>query len=215
MANLEAQISQLRSSWRQTARRGCGAQLGENLVIRYSVTSERADRAEIEVLAGRLAAAAGSDPEAWLTVAHLDTALHRPVRAEFALGQAQAAGAPQQAVAGVRAGLLQAGGQDRAALRLSRECLAAGPSALTLSRTACCHLALGEYAEARAAFSAALRCYRSVSPFPLTAMLFNWGHTWDHRGERPPAEQAYRAVLHYLPGHLRARRGLQGGAEDG
>ena len=39
-------------------------------------------------------------------------------------------------------------------------------------------------------------------------MLFNWGHTWEHIGARGRAELAYRAVITYLPSHVRARSAL-------
>jgi hypothetical protein len=39
-------------------------------------------------------------------------------------------------------------------------------------------------------------------------MLFNWGHTWEHIGDRGRAERAYHAVIRYLPSHVRARSAL-------
>jgi hypothetical protein len=39
-------------------------------------------------------------------------------------------------------------------------------------------------------------------------MLFNWGHTWEHIGDRGRAELAYHAVIRYLPSHVRAHGAL-------
>jgi hypothetical protein len=38
--------------------------------------------------------------------------------------------------------------------------------------------------------------------------LFNWGHTWEHIGDRGRAELAYHAVIRYLPSHVRAHGAL-------
>ena len=47
-----------------------------------------------------------------------------------------------------------------------------------------------------------------ASPLPLGSMLFNWGHTWEHSGDRGRAELAYHAVIRYLPCHVRAHSAL-------
>ncbi len=77
-----------------------------------------------------------------------------------------------------------------------------------VSRIACCQLALGAHHEAVATFASAIRHYAGASPLPLGSMLFNWGHTWEHVGDRGRAELAYHAVMRYLPSHVRAHSAL-------
>ena len=133
---------------------------------------------------------------------------HRPADAEQALLTASAIGAPPVEVAEVRADLMEAVGEHRAALDIRIANSGTLPPAQQLSRIACCQLALGAHHEAVATFASAIRHYAGASPLPLGSMLFNWGHTWEHVGDRGRAELAYHAVMRYLPSHVRAHSAL-------
>jgi len=121
---------------------------------------------------------------------------------------ASAIGAPPVEVAEVRADLMEAVGEHRAALDIRIANSGTLPQAQRLSRIACCQLALGAHHEAVATFASAIRHYAGASPLPLGSMLFNWGHTWEHVGDRGRAELAYHAVMRYLPSHVRAHSAL-------
>ena len=103
---------------------------------------------------------------------------------------------------------MEAVGEHRAALDIRIANSGGLPPAQRLSRIACCQLALGARHDAVATFASAIRTYADASPLPIGSMLFNWGHTWEHVGDRGRAVLAYHAVIRYLPGHVRAHRAL-------
>jgi hypothetical protein len=136
---------------------------------------------------------------------------HRPSAAAEQLLTAAAHGGPPVDIAEIRADLLEAVGDHRAALDIRIAHSGGLPPAQRLSRIACCQLALGARQEAVATFASAIRSYADASPLPIGSMLFNWGHTWEHVGDRGRAKLAYHAVIRYLPSHARAHSALAEG----
>jgi hypothetical protein len=175
------------------------------LLSRYSVSARHADLDDVEVLTYALVQQAPEDPRAWMARAEVSAMRHRPADAEQALLTASAIGAPPVEV---RADLMEAVGEHRAALDIRIANSGSLPPAQRLSRIACCQLALGAHHEAVATFASAIRHHAGASPLPLGSMLFNWGHTWEHIGDRGRAELAYHAVMRYLPSHVRAHSAL-------
>ena len=211
LSNLDLQLSSLRHSYAQTRRVDAGIQLVHGLLSRYSVSARDADLDDVEALTYALVEQAPEDPRAWMARAEVSAMRHRPADAGQALLTASANGAPPVEVAEVRADLLEAVGEHRAALDIRIANSGGLPPAQRLSRIACCQLALGARQEAVATFASAIRTYADASPLPLGSMLFNWGHTWEHLGDRGRAELAYHAVIRYLPSHVRARKLGAGG----
>ncbi len=141
--------------------------------------------------------------------------LHRFAAAERALGHAERLGASDVRLAECRADVLEARGEVGAALTLRLDGLGPSAGSAPQARIACSELLLGDYVGAEARFAAAIGGYRAPSPFPPATMLFNWGHAWQHRGEQDRASEAYRAVLVYLPNHVRAVRSLAAALSSG
>jgi tetratricopeptide (TPR) repeat protein len=208
LSNLDLQLSNLRHSYAQTRRVDAGIQLVHGLLSRYSVSARDADLDDVDALTYALVGQSPEDPRAWTALAEVSAMRHRLTDAEQALLTASANGAPPGEVAEVRADLLEAVGEHRAALDIRVAHSGGLPPAQRLSRIACCQLALGAHHEALGTFTSALRTYADASPLPLGSMLFNWGHTWEHIGDRGRAELAYHAVIRYLPSHVRAHGAL-------
>jgi hypothetical protein len=208
LSNLDLQLSSLRHAYAQTRRVDAGIQLVRGLLSRHSVSARDADLDGAEALTYVLVEQDPEDPSAWMARAEVSAMRHRPADAEQALLTASTNGAPPVDVAEVRADLLEAVGEHRAALDIRIANSGGLRPTQRLSRIACCQLALGARQEAVATLASAIRTYADVSPIPLGSTLFNWGHTWDHLGDRGRAELAYHAVLRYLPSHVRARSGL-------
>jgi tetratricopeptide (TPR) repeat protein len=208
LSNLDIQLGNLRRCYAQTRRVDAGVQLMHGLLSRYSVLAREADLDHVESLTYALVEQAEQDPRAWMALAEVNAMRHRLADAEQALLTATANGASHTEVAEVRADLLEASGDHRAALEIRIAHSGGLAPAQRLSRIACCQLALGANHEAVATFTSAIRTYADVSPLPLGSMLFNWGHTWEHIGVRGRAELAYRVVIRYLPSHVRAHSAL-------
>jgi len=208
LSNLDIQLSNLRHRYAQTRRVDAGIQLVRGLLSRYSVSALNADLDCVAALTYALVGQSPGDPRAWTALAEVSAMRHRPTDAEQALLTATANGAPPVEVAEVRADLLETVGEHRAALEIRIAQSGGLPPAQRLSRIACCQLTLGAHHEAVATFTSAIRTYADASPLPLGSMLFNWGHTWEHIGDRGRAELAYHAVIRYLPSHVRAHGAL-------
>ena len=208
LSNLDLQLSNLRHWYAQTRRVDAAIELVHGLLSRYSVSARDADLRHIEALTCALVEQAPEDPRTWMALAEVSAMRHRLADAGQALLTATANGAPPVEIAEIRADLLEAVGEHRAALEIRIANSGGLPPAQRLSRIACCQLALGAHHDAVATFTSAIRTYADASPLPLGSMLFNWGHTWEHVGDRGRAELAYHAVIRYLPGHVRARRAL-------
>jgi len=208
LSNLDLQLSNLRHWYAQARRVDAGIQLVHGLLSRYSVSARDADLRHIEALTCALVEQAPEDPRTWMALAEVRAMRHRLADAGQALLTATANGAPPVEIAEIRADLLEAVGEHRAALEIRIANSGGLPPAQRLSRIACCQLALGAHHDAVAAFTSAIRTYADASPLPLGSMLFNWGHTWEHIGDRGRAALAYHAVIRYLPSHMRAHSAL-------
>jgi tetratricopeptide (TPR) repeat protein len=208
LSNLDLQLSNLRYWYAQTHRVDAGIQLAQGLLSHYSVSARDADLDDVEALTYALVDQAPADPRAWLARAEVSAMRHRLAAAGEQLLTAAAHGGPPVEVAEIRADLLEAVGDHRAALDIRIANSGGLPPAQRLSRIACCQLALGAHQEAVATFASAIRSYADASPLPIGSMLFNWGHTWEHIGDRGRAELAYHAVIRYLPSHARAHSAL-------
>ena len=178
------------------------------LLSRYAVSARDADLDDVEALTYALVEQAPEDPRAWLALAEVSAMRHRMADAGQGLLTATAKGASPVDIAEIRADLLEAVGDHRAALDIRIANNGGLPPAQRLSRIACCQLALGAHRDAVATFVSAIRAYADASPLPLGSMLFNWGHTWEHVGDHGRAELAYHAVMRYLPSHVRAHGAL-------
>jgi hypothetical protein len=211
LSNLDLQLSNLRCWYAQTHRVDVGIQLAQGLLSRHSVSARDADLDDVDALTFALVDQAPADPRAWLARAEVSAMRHRQAAAAEQLLTAAANGGPSVDIAEIRADLLEAVGAHRAALDIRIAHSGGLPPAQRLSRIACCQLALGGRQEAVATFASAIRSYADASPLPIGSMLFNWGHTWEHVGDRGRAKLAYHAVIRYLPSHARAHGALAEG----
>src|SRR3954447_23154145 len=208
LSNLDLQLSNLRHWYARARRVDAGIQLAHGLLSRYSVSARDADLDDVEALTYALAEQAPEDPRTWMARAEVSAMWHRPADGGQALLGASPNGAPPVEVAEVRADLLEAVGEHRVALDIRMANSGGLPPAQRLSPITPCQPALGARHAAIAPFASAIRSYADASPLPIGSMLFNWGHTWEHIGDRGRAELAYHAVMRYLPSHVRAHSAL-------
>lgn len=212
LTNLGVQITRWGADYARVSRPADAVALIDGLLNRHSVRADHTDLRLAESTARDFLARAPDDPDAWIASAILDTTLHRFSAAEDALARAERLGARASSLAEPRADMLEARGDAFNALALRLDLPTDASPADRLSRIACCQVALGDPEGAEASFASAVRSYRGPSPFALAAMLFNWGHAWQHRADYGRASEAFGFVLGYLPGHVRAWRSLAASA---
>src|SRR6185436_19846663 len=118
---------------------------------------------DVEALTDALVDQAPADLSGWMARAEVSAMRHRLATAGEQLLTAAAHGGPLVDIAEIRADLLEAVGDHRAALDIRIANSGGLPPALRLSRIACCQLALGAHHEAIATFVSAIRTYADAS----------------------------------------------------
>jgi tetratricopeptide (TPR) repeat protein len=103
-----------------------------------------------------------------------------------------------------RAAILQAVGRYDEALALRRTAAERRADFESLVGLASLHAEQGEIAAAETWFDESLRCFRSVSPFPIAQLEFQRGHMWLGHGDLTIARHWFEAAWRRLPAYAQA-----------
>ena len=209
VANLEARIDgQVARATRGRLTIAERAELVELIALRGHVLGRVADAELAADLAHELVAQAPTDARSFLARARTSGVFHRFTSALTDLDTAAAFGADRVELDAERAGIYQALGRYDEALAILRPAVDRHPDFGVRAALAGIHGERGEMDEAEHWFVAAMRSYRSTSPFPLAALELQRGRLWmDHddlRRARVWCEAAVRRLPVYVPalGHL-------------
>ena len=209
VANLEARIDgQVARATRGRLTIAERAELVELIALRGHVLGRVADAELAADLADELVAQAPTDARSFLARARTSGVFHRFTSALTDLDTAAAFGADRVELDAERAGIYQALGRYDEALAILRPAVDRHPDFGVRAALAGIHGERGEMDEAEHWFGAAMRSYRSTSPFPLAALELQRGRLWmehdDLRRARVWCEAAVRRLPVYVPalGHL-------------
>jgi tetratricopeptide (TPR) repeat protein len=175
------------------------------LMQRGQVLGHVHDYEAAEAMADALVAEAPNDPIARLARARSRATWHRFTDALADAAEAARLGALPGAVDAVRAGILQATGNEEAALTIRHQLAEARPDITTLGGEATVRAARGELDEAERLFDAAIASYRDVSPFPVAWIEFQRGLMWMREDQLPRARALLAAAHRRLPQHVQAQ----------
>jgi tetratricopeptide (TPR) repeat protein len=209
VGNLEARIDGQVS--RATGGRlsvGERAELVELIALRGQVLGCIADAEWAAALAGELVGQVPSDARSFVARARMRGVFHLFASALTDLDTATALGGDRADLDAERAAIYQALGRYDEALTIRRHALDSHADFGALAAIAGVCGERGEMAEAERWFSAATRCYRGTSPFPLAMLEFQRGKLWmehhDLRRARAWCDAAVRRLPAYVPaqGHL-------------
>ena len=204
-ARIDGQVS--RATGRGFAVGEC-AEVIELIALRGHVLGSIADAERAASLADELVARVPSDARSFLARARMRGVFHRFASALTDLDTAAALAGDRVVLDAERAAIYQALGRYDEALAMRR--LAVDGNADFIGRAALAGVYgdRGEMDEAERWFSAATRCYRGTSPFPLAMLEFQRGKLWiehdDLRRARAWCDAAVRRLPRYVPaqGHL-------------
>ena len=209
VGNLEARIDGQVS--RATGGRltvGERAELVELIALRGQVLGCIADSERAAALADGLVAQVPTDARSFVARARTRGVFHRFASALTDLDTATALGGDRVDLDAERAAIYQALGRYDEALAIRRLAADSHADFSALAALAGVYGERGEMDEAERWFSAATRCYRGTSPFPLAMLEFQRGKLWmehdDLRRARAWCDAAVRRLPAYVPaqGHL-------------
>jgi tetratricopeptide (TPR) repeat protein len=204
-ARIDGQVSR-RPRGRLTV--GERTELVELLALRGHVLGSVADAEQAAALADELAGQAPGDARSLVARARMSGVFHRFAPALADLDIAAALGGDRAGLDAERAAIYQALGRYDEALAIRRAAADSNPDFSALAALAGVFGELGEMDEAERWFSAATRCYRATSPFPLAMLEFQRGQLWMEHGNlrraRAWCDEAVRRLPAYVPaqGHL-------------
>ena len=209
VANLAAQIDgQLLRAKDGRITVGERADLVDLLALRGNVLGCIADAERAAALAEVLVDQAPSDARSFVTRARTRGFFHQFALALTDLDTAADLGSNRADLEKERAAIYQALGRYDEALAILRLAVDTNADFSALAAIASFHGEGGEMDEAEGWFTAATRCYRGTSPFPLAMLEFQRGKCWmeqnDLRRARVWCEAAVRRLPAYVPaqGHL-------------
>ena len=209
VGNLEARIDG--QSSRATGGQltvGERAELVELIALRGRVLGCIADSELAAEMADELVDEAPSDPRSFVARARMRGVFHRFAPALADLDTAAALGGDRVDLDAERAAIQQALGRYDEALAIRRPAVERHADFSALAALAGLYGERGEMDEAERWFTAATRCYRSTSPFPLATLELQRGRLWmehdDLRRARGWCSAAVRRLAAYVPaqGHL-------------
>jgi tetratricopeptide (TPR) repeat protein len=204
-ARIGAQLARATPGWVNAAER---AELVELIALRGHVLGNIADAERAAAMADELVRQVPSDARSFLARARIRGVFHRFASALKDLDRAAYLGGNCVELDAERAAIYQALGRYDDALAIRRLAAHTHADFSTLAALAAVYGERGEMDEAERWFSAATRCYRGTSPFPLAIMEFQRGHLWmqhdDRRRARAWCHAAVRRIPAYVPaqGHL-------------
>jgi tetratricopeptide (TPR) repeat protein len=209
LVNLNGRIeAQLSRATRGSLTVGARAELVELIALRGHVLGGIADAESAGAIADELVRQAPSDARSFLARARMRGVFHRFVSALADVDTAASLGGAEVELEAERAGIYQALGHYDEALAIRRLAAHTHADFSALAALAGVYGERGEMHEAERWFSAARRCYRGTSPFPLAMMEFQRGRLWiehdDLRRARACCDVAIRRLPAYVPaqGHL-------------
>ena len=208
--NLEsARLQSWSRFWRAPERSALAELILEQELLTMQFRSDFGALDRLDRLASAVARADPGAAPAAIVAAQVACAAHRFEEARAALGEAQARGAPSDAVERLSLTLDQATGESLDCVLAARRRRAAQPGCWSELVPLGAVLAdLCEFDEAERTYQHALRDYQDVSPFALAWVCFELGMLWSERVPVPRAEVAaqwYRAAIDILPCYVKAR----------
>jgi tetratricopeptide (TPR) repeat protein len=178
------------------------------IALRGRVLGCIADSERAATMADELVDEVSSDPRSFVARARMRGVFHRFAPALTDLDAAAALGGDHVELDAERAAIYQALGRYDDALAIRRPAVDGRADFSALAALAGLHGERGEMDEAERWFTAATRCYRSTSPFPLATLEFQRGQLWmehdDLRRARAWCDAAIRRLPAYVPaqGHV-------------
>jgi tetratricopeptide (TPR) repeat protein len=182
--------------------------LVELLALRGHVLGRIADAERAAALADELVDQEPGDARSFVARARMRGAFHRFASALSDLDTASGLGGDRVDLAAERAAMYQGLGRYDEALAIRRVALERDADFGALGALAVLQGERGAVDEAERWFTAAARCYRGTSPFPLAMLELQRGKVWmqhdDLRRARAWCEAAIRRLPVYVPaqGHL-------------
>jgi tetratricopeptide (TPR) repeat protein len=179
--------------------------LSELLFLRGDLLGRVVDHDRAELVATE---AVGLSPDigvALYTRARLAERFHCFEEASALLDRALAAGQSRRKIDIVVAALLHATGQYRDALVLRERLAKDDPGIHTFGALASLLAEMDEWAAAEDCYAAALDADESVSPFPCSQLLFEWGVSAMRRGDLDRAEAILTEIEAVVPAHVPGR----------
>jgi tetratricopeptide (TPR) repeat protein len=181
------------------------AALVELLALRGHVLGCIADSERAAKMADELVGAAPSDARAFVARARMKGVFHRFASALTDLDTAAVLGGDPAGLDAERAAIQQALGRYDEALAIRRLAVERHPDFSALAALAGAYGERGEMDEAERWFTAATRCYRDTSPFPLAILEFQRGRLWMERDDLSAARTWLRAAVRRLPAYVPAQ----------
>jgi tetratricopeptide (TPR) repeat protein len=206
VGNLQARIhGQLSRATRGQLTVGERAELVELLALRGHVLGCIADAERAAALADELAGQVPADARSFVARARMRGAFHRFAPALSDFDTAAALGGGRAGLDAERAAIYQALGRDDEALAIRRLAVDRHADFSALAALAGAYGERGEMDEAERWFSAATRCYRGTSPFPVAILEFQRGQLWMEHGDLRRARVWCDAAVRRLPAYVPAQ----------
>jgi tetratricopeptide (TPR) repeat protein len=209
VGNLEARIDgQASRATREQLSVAERAELIELIALRGHVLGRIADSERAAAMADELVIQAPTDARSFVARARMKGVFHRFASALGDLDTAAALEGDRAELDAERAAIYQALGRYDEALAIGRLAVERRADFSALAALAGVYGERGEIDEAERWFTAATRCYRGTSPFPLAMLELQRGKLWmehdDLRRGRAWCEAAVRRLPAYVPaqGHL-------------
>jgi tetratricopeptide (TPR) repeat protein len=179
-------------------------ELVELLALRGHVLGCIADSERATALANVLVDEVPSDARCFVARARMSGVFHHFASALADLGTAATFGADPVVLDAERAAIYQALGRYDEALAIRRRAVDQRPDFTALAALASVYGEHGEVAEAERWFTAARRCYRGTSPFPLAILEFQRGLMWMEHNDLHRARTWCAAAVRRLPAYVPA-----------
>jgi tetratricopeptide (TPR) repeat protein len=206
VGNLQARVDgQLSRATRGQLTVGERAELVELLALRGHVLGRVVDAERAAALADELVGQVPADARSFVARARTRGAFHRFAPALTDLDTAAALGGDRAALEAERAAIYQALGRYDEALAIRQLAIDRHADFSALAALAGIHGERGEMDEAERWFSAATRCYRGTSPFPLAILEFQRGQLWMEHGNLRHARAWCDAAVRRLPAYVPAQ----------
>jgi tetratricopeptide (TPR) repeat protein len=200
-ARIDGQVARAAAGWLTVGER---AELVELITLRGHVLGSIADSERAAALADELAGQVPSDARSLLARARTRAVFHRFAPALTDLDTAAALGGDRADLDAERAAIYQALGRYDEALAIRRRAVDSHDFS-ALAALAGLYGERGETDEAERWFSAATRCYRGTSPFPLATLEFQRGKMWLEHHDLSRAHAWCDAAVQRLPAYVPAQ----------
>jgi tetratricopeptide (TPR) repeat protein len=181
------------------------AELAELIALRGNVLGCIADSEQAAAMTDELVRQEPIDASCFVTRARISGVFHRFESALADLDAAAALGGDCIEFDAERAAIYQALGRYDEALAIRRLAVDRHADFSALAALAGAYGERGEMDEAERWFSAATRCYRGTSPFPVAILEFQRGQLWMEHGDLRRARVWCDAAVRRLPAYVPAQ----------